>query len=400
MNTRLHDKQGDAVSMLVLKVVCIVFASLFSILPALASQTGNVMHTPVIQLNLTQIEIVVATNAPDSVRLAAEELRSYLNLMKVSKPQTAPEEPGSEKYRIYVGDSDFARENGVAGNSLPHDGFRVKTTDKWMIISGKDYAGPPLVGFNNPWRLHESYNDDLKLSAFGDAGTLQGVYYFLRQIAGIRWYMPGPLGTVIPTCSTLSLTPGIVDQSPAFEHRHPYYCFFSTSKEDALWYRRAGFGTPAPVQITHSLGHFFNTYKDTHPEYFALIDGKRDFTTLSTIVGPGNYELTSKEFQAAVVKEINTYFDANPNQLIFPLSPNDGMMRISDTPEAQRQITPERGELGKFSNYFWGFVDQVAREVYKTHPDKLIGSLAYEAYTLPQFFILNSFRKTSVGCIL
>ena len=331
---------------------------------------------------IARILVQVEPNAPSSVQLAATELRNHLNAMSDGILPTG-DSPPKEPFTIHLGDSDFARSQGVDIKTLPHEGFQIKTSENWMIIAGRDYAGPPLVGFNNPWRLHETYNDDLKISAFGDAGTLQGVYAFLRETAGVRWYMPGPLGAIIPKQSTLKLKTGTISDSPAFEHRHAYFGFMPTSNDDALWYRRVGFGTPAPVQITHSLGHFFLKFKDSHPEYFALIDGQRDFTTLSTIVGPGNFDLTNEDFQAAVVKEIRAYFDANPDQLVFPLSPNDGMKRITDAPEAQRQITPERGELGKFSNYFWGFVNKVATEVAKTHPDRIIGSLAYEAYTLP-----------------
>jgi hypothetical protein len=335
------------------------------------------------QITPAQIVVKVEVDAGPVSQLAAHELRSHLSKLAVPQDPAKSKDLIARPYVIYVGDSEFARAEGVDVRAMPHDGFQIKTTAQWMIIAGRDYNGPPLVGFDNPWRLHESYNDKLKIGAFGDAGTLQGVYSFLRETVGFRWYMPGPLGTVIPDRTTIDLSVGTISQSPRFEHRHAYFGFFPTSDEDALWYRRVGFGTPAPVQITHSLGHFFLKYKDTHPEYFALIDGQRDFTTLSTIMGPGNFDLTHEGFQAAVVKEIRDYFDANPDQLVFPLSPNDGMMRITDKPEAQKQITPERGDLGKFSNYVWGFIDRVAREVAKTHPQRLIGTIAYEAYTLP-----------------
>ena len=363
--------------------------SLFASAPAHATPEETLPDAnPVqnFQISPARIEVIAEPEAGPVAQLAAKELRTHLDkLAKLAAPQDPSESktPDGEPYVIHVGDSKFARDQGVDVSTMPHDGFQIKTTANWMIIAGRDYSGPPLVGFNNPWRLHESYNDTLKIGAFGDAGTLQGVYSFLRETVGFRWYMPGPLGTVIPDRTMLDLTVGSISESPRFEHRHAYFGFFPTSDEDALWYRRVGFGTPAPVQITHSLGHFFLKYKDTHPEYFALIDGQRDFTTLSTIMGPGNFDLTSEDFQAAVVKEIRDYFDANPDQLVFPLSPNDGMMRITDKPEAQKQITPERGDLGKFSNYVWGFIDRVAREVAKTHPQRLIGTIAYEAYTLP-----------------
>lgn len=325
-------------------------------------------------------EIVVEKEAPDSVHLAARELQEYVERsVGVKMPITATRTPSVAK-AFYLGDSTFARDQGIKSEEFAPDGFRIVSGDSWIVIAGKDYKGPPQTGYDNPYRINESYNPTLKISAFGDTGTQQGVYEFLRTYAGIRWYMPGPLGEIVPTRERIEVAAVDIAKHPAFQQRYAYFCFFSSSNEDALYYKRVGFGTPFPVEISHSFGRLFLKYKDEHPEYFALIDGKRDFTNLSSVVGPGNLNMANPDVVERAITEINKHFDEHPNEKIFGLSPPDGMRRISEDPASQAMIDLSMGQSGKFSNYVWGFINKVAAGVRKKHPDKLIGCIAYESY--------------------
>jgi len=327
--------------------------------------------------------IVLEANAPDSVQLAATELQTYLRRVTGADIPIQNKADAKSAFTIYLGDTPFAREKGIETKDMAPDGFRILADENWMIIAGKDYTGKPQTGYDNPYRINESYNTKLKISAFGDTGTQQGVYHFLRQAAGIRWYMPGPLGEIVPEKEKIEVGRMDISKHPEFQQRYAYFCFFSSSDEDALWYKRVGYGTPFPVQISHSFGKFFLKYKDTNPEYFAIIDGTPDFTNRSTVMGEGNYNLTNPGLIKQAVKDLNEYLDKNPHQKIVPLSPNDGLLRISEDPESQAQLDLSMGEGGKFSNYIWDFVNKVAIEVAKTHPDRLVGCIAYGAYGLP-----------------
>jgi hypothetical protein len=333
--------------------------------------------------DISKATIYLEDKSPASVNLAARDLQKYLKQITGSELPISSQVADLKGYVIYLGDTAFARAQGIDSKQLPSDGYRILANKNWMVVAGKDYAGPPLVGFENPFRLNESYNQKLKISLFGDTGTLCGVYYFLEKYCGVRWYMPGELGTVISRRGKLAVPAIDVRRSPVFEQRHVFYGYPETSDDDALWYRRAGYGSPFPVQVNHSFGHWFLKYKDTHPEYFAIIDGKRDFTDMSTSTGGGNYNLTNPGLIQRAIDDVVKYFDENPGQQIFPLSPNDGILRISEDPESQAQIDLSHGETGKWSNYVWGFVNKVATGVYKKYPDKLIGCLAYQQYTLP-----------------
>lgn len=327
--------------------------------------------------------IVVAPAAPDSVRYAAKELQEYLRQVSgATVPvQTTATAPGATV--IYVGESDGTRKLGLNLDGLTGDGFKIVSGDSWVAILGRDYAGPPISGFRNPWQYHEVYNASLKIGAFGETGTLYGAYRFLEDACGLRWYMPGPLGTVVPQKATIRVDTLNLRVSPAFAYRYVWFCNFAKSEVDAAWYRRAGFGAAYPAQIIDSFGLFTAKHAKAHPEYFALIGGKRDFANLSTIQGPGNLCLSNPDVARQWVADINAYFDQNPNQFIFPLSPNDGMRKICECKACQAQIDPDLGEAGKFSNYVWTFIDTVARGVAVKHPDKFVGGIAYESYNSP-----------------
>ncbi len=147
--------------------------------------------------------IVVAPAAADSVQTAARELQKHFQMVTDAQIPIAASSGPVTTCTIYLGDSDFSRSKGIDAAKMPPDGFQILSGDHWLIIAGKDYAGPPLTGAFNPFRRNETYNDTLKLSAFGDAGTLCGVYYFLDHYLGVRWYMPGDLGIVAPKNATL-----------------------------------------------------------------------------------------------------------------------------------------------------------------------------------------------------
>lgn len=322
--------------------------------------------------------IVIDSNASEPVRRAASELSLWLG--KASGCEFAiGDKPVEGLFPIYLGDSEFARRNGFDREKLKSDGYLLKSTPDYLLIAGRDYPGGALAGLIHPLRDLDAWSPELKLNAFGEMGTLNGVERFLEEYAGIRWYMTGELGAVVPKLDKLEIPNVEKTNAPDFEYRYAWFCNFPESPEDVLWYRRVGFGGKAPVNINHSYG-MMKKYKDTHPEYFALIDGKRDFNNLSVILGDGNYCLSNEGLQKAWVDYICDFFERNPLQEMFPLCPNDGMFRICDCPECQKQLSPELGESGKFSNYVWTFTDKVAREVAKRCPGKTIGTFAYSHY--------------------
>jgi len=331
---------------------------------------------------LPEATIVVATDAPETVVRAARELRDYVERSTGARLLLLEGRRPDDGASIFVGASRFTRRLGISTDGMGPDGYCWRTGHDWLAIVGRDHRGGVVHGMRNPWRPHEVYNTDLKLGAFGESGTLYGVYHLLERVLGVRWFMPGPLGTVVPKRTSVMIPDLNVVRQPDFEYRYPWFCNFSIAPEEARWYRRVGYGGACPVQAIHSFRMFLK-YKDDHPDWFALVDGQRDFGSLCCVTGRGNLCLSNTGLLQQMAADIRAYFDSHPSQRFFPVAPNDGMTRVCECDRCAPQVEEDQGKWRRFSNYIWGFVDLLAGEVARTHPGRFIGTIAYEGYLEP-----------------
>ena len=331
-------------------------------------------------------EIIVAPDAPDMTKLAAREFQTFIKAVTGQELALVADGVGSGRSpAVYIGESAALRKVGINAEGLAPEGYRIVVKPGVLAITGRDYAGRPLRAAMNPWRLHDMYNSGLKLNALGEAGTLYGVYAFLERVCSIRFYMPGELGTVLSPIAELRVPTFTQERAPAFNYRYPWLAFLEKSPADALWLRRAGFGGTVPVVITHNFRCMYK-HKDTHPEFFALVDGVRDCQpggSKSAVIGPCNLCLSDEGMIRQFAADIGDFFDQHPEQGFFPVGPPDGMTRICEEPRCQAQIDRKAPTNGKYSNYVWGFIAKLANEVAKRHPDKFIGCFAYERYNMP-----------------
>ncbi|MBM4091340.1 MAG: DUF4838 domain-containing protein [Planctomycetes bacterium] len=331
-------------------------------------------------------EIVVAPGAPDMTKLAATEFQTFIKAVTGQELPLATDGVGSGKSpAVYIGASAALQRLGIGSDGLQPEGYRIVVKPGILAIVGRDYAGPPMQAEQNPWRLCDLYNSALKLNALGEAGTLYGVYAFLERVCGIRFYMPGELGTVLSPRAEVKVPQFVTQCAPVFTYRYPWLCILEGRPDEALWFRRAGFGGTAPVAIMHNFDVMYR-HREAHPEFFALVDGVRDCQpggAKSAIVGTCNLCLSNEDMIRQFAADIGDYFDQHPEQQFFPVGPPDGMTRICEEPRCQEQIDREAPEHGKYSNYVWGFVARLANEVAKRHPDKFVGCFAYEKYNRP-----------------
>ena len=138
--------------------------------------------------------------------------------------------------------------------------------------------------------------DDIRLVAgpggvriINGAARLYGVYEFLERYAGMRFYFPGPLGTIVPKRRELRVPFGTVDVKPDYTQRS---CDMNWGK-NGVWYAPGGDGDATPEEAAtllrqararmrlaprlmccHGLVTMFHLkekFGKTHPEYFALL---------------------------------------------------------------------------------------------------------------------------------
>ncbi len=223
---------------------------------------------------------------------------------------------------------------------------------------------------------------------FDSNGSLYAVYDFLERYCGVRWYAPGEIGTVLPATEDLIVRGTELRRKPAMRHRWitstPLYM---PTTEDVLppievdlWKLRMRIGGEA-FRTSHSFGGYYERFSKTHPEFFAKGYGGR----------PPQMCYTEPGLIEQVVQDARDYFDGKPSQAgasnrgpYFGIVPQDnGSWCKCPRCQAEMDLTDvgnEQFSRGIASNYVWGFVNKVARQVRKTHPDKWISAVAYHQY--------------------
>jgi hypothetical protein len=375
-------------------------------------------------------QIIVSSDAPRMTRVAAIALQETLYKMTGALLPIRHERLSDLPLAVYVGDSEFAREQGVHVDELSLGAFRMLSGPDWLILAGDDTDFVPpepsgkgaspeqreadhkawtavsgTVTVNPLHALWRGYNQDFTAASrqnadadpakgpkvevvgswkFDRFGSLTAVHEFLERL-GVRWYSPGDLGEVIPGQTSVALPE--VDETirPVYGLREFVFSPYFMAKPDDLWYSwrlrlnhgEETLGLSSPHQGHGGrLVHGRDETKKAHPEIYALRAGAR----MTDFKGMGMPSLVSPKLKEMTVAWARAAFDHFDLPAVS-ICPQDGF-RVCD--EAGPEVTtPERGVLGINSDYVWGFVNEVAREVYKTHPDKKIVAMAYGTYHLP-----------------
>ena len=287
--------------------------------------------------------IVIGAESSPSERHAAEELQNFLEQISGARLPISMK-PGPRM--VLVGNSPALRalKLDIPFRELGPEGFILKT------------AGPHLVIAGGPLR-----------------GSMYGVYTFLENL-GCRWFAPGV--SRIPRLHTVTVAPMNELHKPAFEYREPYF----SEAADRDWAARNKMnGVLMKLDATtggkvryYPFVHSFNAlvppekYFRGHPEYFSLIDGKRRAERSQLC-------LTNPDVLRVGVESVERWIADHPEATIFSVSQNDwtGWCECDNC----RNVEQEEG--GAHSGPLLRYVNALAAEIEKKHPDKLIDTLAY-----------------------
>lgn len=362
-----------------------------------------------------QAEIVLPEAPLRTTKLAAEELQTVLQ--RIAGPKlpivTAPTE--GCPVQVYVGVSRRTERLGVTDEGLEYGAFRMVSGDNWLALVGHDSEYIPIepwghshddrfrvydewdaltgAKWGNPFLgTHRRFSPALGIWEADERGSFNAVSDFLRSL-GARWYFPGELGECLPRLSSIALPTVNRTVRPDFPVRHLlfYYHEFWTGTEDApgnvedlIWQMRLGLFASQEVLgsvIGHgsTLVHSRDEVKQSHPEYYALYGGERDTDHYGWGGAPC---LSSEGLYEDNVKLLRILYD-HYKQPMVSVAPQDGYVDLCECELCEGKGTPERGWTGQLSDYVWGYADRVAREVYKTHPDRKVTCIAYTAYLQP-----------------
>lgn len=297
-----------------------------------AIQTADIVLA---ENEFSRYRILLPSAPTENERKAADVLQRYLLEISGAALPVISADQHRSRYEIVLGQNDRLDDLAlrINFNSLGEDGFAIKTDSLRLIIAGG-----------------------------ADKGTLYGVYTFLEKYLGCRMY--SPTVRIIPRRTRIAL--GQIDeiQVPAIGFRDTHYRV-TWDAEYTDWHKldhdESGRRTDWGMWV-----HTFNTlvppdvhFKE-HPEYYAMVRGKRIPTQLC-LTNPAVLQIT--------IQNLRKLIAANPKAKYWSVSQNDN--RDYCTCDKCKSIDEREGSP---SGSIIDFVNQVADQF----PDKMISTLAYE----------------------
>ena len=295
--------------------------------------------------------VVAPAGSPIEARHAARELVAYVQRMSGARLRVVRKTPKGPAVILRI----------APGLNPPPEGKR-------------EWAG------SRGYRLHVRGN---KLCVTGsDAlGVLQGVYGLLERHLGVRWLWPGKLGEIVPRRRSVRV--GRLDETSI-----PDFAVRWVGQGD--WALRHG--ANAMVKIgAHTTGvkwkwhfHTFCTliphekYYDDHPEWWPLVEGKRQRPTK-----PHSHSAqlctTNPEMIEQMTRNLIAALDKEPDTDVIALSPNDGG-GFCECEDCRALDEPHRDWFARYSKRLAVLNNAVARQVAKRYPRVLIKVGAYAMY--------------------
>lgn len=306
-------------------------------------------------------QIIVGADASPAEQYAAEELRDHLKRATGRELPIAQRTEDSTK-RIFVGDSAAMRASpaGFDTDAFGEEQLRFVVRDDCIAIAG----GRPR-------------------------GTLYGVYTFLEDCVGVR-FLTWEHTHVPDVGRSRFIVPQERDYTPPMSFRWsaygentavPYFATrlrVNTITDDPKFGGKTG-----QSLINHSFYALLSTseFGNSHPEYFALIDGRRRNLDGSGEDSGGNGTelcLTNYDVLRIVTERVLQSLDKNPAARNVSVSQNDNDYYCR-CDKCAAVDSAEASPMGSLLT----FVNAVADEVAKKHPNVKVGTLAYRYSRTP-----------------
>ena len=272
--------------------------------------------------------IVIPEAATDIEQQAATEFKRLLALTNPVQITIVKDNQPLQKHEIVIGITN--RQLPAETADLQRDGFTIQTDDSKLYIRGGSRKG-----------------------------TLYGVYTFFETYLGYRCYAPDAF--VYPSLARVSVTKELNDtQIPINTFRNDFYWVALNNQFYADWHK-SQYTEPEWGMFVHTFDHLMppkDFFKD-HPEYYSMIDGKRN---------PKQLCLTNPDVLKIIIDSLTERMRKNPEALYWSVSQNDWDGNC--TCDACRAIDEANGSP---SGSIITFVNKIAEHF----PNKIISTLAY-----------------------
>ncbi|MBO5788325.1 MAG: DUF4838 domain-containing protein, partial [Clostridia bacterium] len=293
--------------------------------------------------------IIISSSATEQETYAANTLQKYLEMV-TGKPVP-----------VYF--------DGMSGEGFE---FSVGNTNRYS----EDFSQK----IDGSWKM-KSYDGGLAIVGTPNKGVIYGVYGFLEQYCGFRYY----------TAEHIKINDSL-DFSALQNVDYAYNAFFEYAETDWLYSRdaeyslanglnggeyrtleeRQGGTIPYIPTFVHTLSNYFcsrDVYFESNPECFALYDGKRVSSQLC-LTHPKTYEIVL----ADVFRYLDQYHNPQASLQIITLSQEDNEMycQCSSCAAFDQRTGSPAGTL-------LDFVNSIAREVKRAgYHNVALDTLAYK----------------------
>ena len=326
--------------------------------------------------------IVVSADASEPLAAAVKDLQLYIAKISGATLPIA-DSPATPGNLILVGRMPAVDKliPDLDEYDLGHDGIVIKLFGGKLVITGKS----------------DGYRDKGKWAGAADCGTPNAIYYFLETL-GCRWYMPGDDGEVVPRRQSITVSDLDVVSKPDFRgrwvnvgasqgvHRNEFIIWLRrnrTTRGANFYYQAHGMYSLLPPKL----------FKE-HPEYFALVNGKR------TGAPQGQFCLSNPDVLDTVCANLRDALEKQGPWRAYPLGQYDSFkwcecdnclswygdktFVYKDVKEA-RAIGHGPGDrvFPNIANGYLKFVNAVADRIRTTHPDVPLNY--YALYNIPGF---------------
>lgn len=345
-------------------------------------------------------EIVISKQASPSAKLAASELRRYLKKMSGAELPIVTKPTGQTP--IYVGRSEYTDKLGIRLGDIKNDGFKRVATDDYLALLGVDYCRPPIPlgntrGFSHnsgspehplnkqwmdytchKWRYPRNVRDprnfiresDYRIHLQDATGSLHAVYDFLEEL-GMRWFMPlEGIGQVIPELHDIVVPSQSIKKEPDLASRQ--MIIFGIKPSEFRWLKWLGAGGVFDQWPVHSSTLVTRLQQD-RPELFARVGGK----TVSCGSDASLPRLASPELRSELTGYLVKFHDAFPEVPYLSIGQPDGWLVMDDRDAAAGWNKKEEGDWGRFSDYMWDFVLDVAQRTRSRRPGVKFSTFSY-----------------------
>ncbi len=308
-----------------------IFYGLVAVLIFLSACNTTAQQLTIADNGQSMYKIVLPAEPSKQEQKCAAILQDYINRVSGTKLAIVKEEKRMSAPGIYVGQTAKAEDLSLKKKMAPESSL--------LHANGKD----------------------LIICSGNGKGLTYGVYGFIERYLGCKKISNDP--AIVQQMRSINISGKLHEERrPSLVYREVYYPA-AHDAEYLEWNQ---------LQSLEDLwgfwGHSYNklvpaqTYFKTHPEYYALVKGRRQATQLC---------LSNEEVYKIVVSDLKKRMADNPDAMYWSISPNDdnGYCTCNQCSAVDNEQGSPAGSLIKFVN-----------RVAKAFPDKQFTTLAY-AYT-------------------